>query len=168
MSAQLAAPLGHYVDTTGATSFKRANPGYYVPATGSALPSPAAPGSYVPLSGASEAIPAPIGTYVPQPASSFAIPAPAGYTTYVAGSTFFQAIPDIQLTAYTLNPGGSSSFSFTTASGQSYGIFMSDDLNTWIEIESVPGTGDIVTKSLTAPGPGSPKRFFRIVATPTP
>ena len=168
MSGQLAAPLGHYVSDQGATSFERANPGFYVPTTGAELPFPAMPGSYVPLSGASEAIPAPVGSFVPQAGSSFAIQAPTGFTTFVAGSVFLQAIPDIELTSYTLNPGGSSTFSFTTFTSQTYGVFLSNNMSDWFEIESVPGTGATVTVTVPEPGPVSRGRFFRVAATPTP
>jgi hypothetical protein len=98
------APLGRYVSVVGASSTQQALPGSYVPTIGASAPTPAAPGYYVNSAGASAPTAATPGHYVPSSGATTSFTAPVG--TYVAGSAA-TATTQAQPGYYVNTPGAS-------------------------------------------------------------
>ena len=87
---------------------------------------------------------------------------------YLAGTDPTDAISALRITAITVND-TNVVVSFTTSVGKLYEFQYNDDLGTlnWNAVlTDVPGTGDIVSRSITNSSAEFPNRFYRVRLQP--
>ena len=141
MSAAIPASPGYFVSFSGATAQQPAPIGHYAALSGVTSTMTVPAGYYGPVIGLQAPIPAPAGTYAPNSRSAEPLPVPPDYTTGGPAATTITPIPQIKLTAYSLGAGTAQSVSFETLASQNYGIFYTGNLQDYILLETVAGTG---------------------------
>ncbi len=166
MAASIPASPGYFVNVAGSATQQPAPLGQFVAAAGQALPSTVPAGYYGPVIGLQAAIPAPQGTYSPVAGSAQPLPVPPGFIATGPAASSISPLPQIKLTAYTLGPATAQSLSFETANSQNYGIFYSENLEDFVLLETVPGTGGVVTRSFDPLVSTTSKRFYIVAPVP--
>ena len=160
MTAAILASPGYFVSSNGATAQQPAPVGSYVALAGHTSPGLVPAGYYGPVIGLQAPIPAPAGTYAPNAGAAAPLSVPPGYTTNGPAATSITSIPQIKLTAYSLGAGTAQSLSFESLASQNYGIFYTENLQDYILLESVAGTGGVVTRAFDPLVSTTSKRFY--------
>lgn len=167
MRARIPASRGHFVATDDSASQQPARIGRFSGSEGLSSDISAPIGTYAPIEGLHAAIAAPEGTFSPTIGAAEVQRIPAGFTSNDGGATI-EPLPQLTITAYTLQPNGDNTLSFETVSGQTYGIFYTENLVDFTRILLVPGSGGIVTRTFTPPATTSGKRFYVVGPTAEP
>ena len=161
-STGVTSPPGFYIDA-GSGEVLPAPAGTYTPEWNMTTPIPTPPGFYAPIAGLSGPIPAPAGTWTPIEGSTSVNPVPAGFVVDPNDPRFLVALPPAVIEGYEIATGGQQTLTFSTAVGQTYGIFFSQDLSQYTLVTSVQGLGASVTRSVFPPV-SSTGRGFWVVA----
>lgn len=160
MTAAIPSSPGYFVNSNGAITQQPAPVGQFVALPGVTSPTPVPAGYYGPIIGLQAPIPAPAGTYAPNPGAAQPLPVPPGYTTNGLAATSITSIPQVNLTAYSLGVGTAQSVSFETLASQNYGIFHPENLQDYILLETVAGTGGVVSRAFDPLVSITSKRFY--------
>ena len=105
-------------------------------------------------------IPAPVGSYSANAGGSDLLTVPPGYTANGPAATSITPIPQIKLTAYSLGVGTAQSLSLETLASQNYGIFYTENLQDDVLLETVAGTGGVVSRAFDPLVSATSKRFY--------
>ena len=168
MRAAIPASPGYFVANPGAMEQTPAPLGRYVSSAASNIAIPAPAGTYAPVLGLRAAIPAPDGTYAPDAQSTSVTRIPAGFMSSGEGASTVTALPQIEVTAYGLESDGKHTLQFSTDLTQSYGIYYTENLQNYVLVDQVAGTGFPISRTVSAPESATTRGFFVVAPAATP